>query len=390
MKAVDKHISRPLALGRRQLLAQIGVTTIIAAMPGLSLKASADSRELWICAQGDTPESFGVGWGSSGDTRGRKNSTGFRGHAVLQHSLRKNSVIFLSRRPGTRALEVDLMSGAAIAEFNCRPGNHFFGHGCFSQDGRVLFTTEGAANSTTGQIVVRDTETYKVLAEWSSHGVGPHEIRLLPGGRILVVANGGIYTQPESGRKSLNLPTMRSSLSYIDATNGTLIDDYRIAEAKSSIRHLDVAANGTVAFAIQLQREAAGHNETVPLAGVHRAGEGITLFDQPAPVVDSLQDYVGSVAICENSRIAGFTSPHGNLAAFWNIDNGNFAGYHRLRDVCGIAASPKRNSFVLSNSLGELRELDADTLQENREQRVNLPGYRFDNHLLLAQIESTT
>ena len=95
---------------------------------------------------------------------------------------------------------------------------------------------------------------------------------------------------------------------------------------------------------------------------------------------------MGSVAICNDSRIAGFASPQGNLAAFWNIDDGQLVGYHRLRDVCGIAVSSQRGAFILSNSFGELRELDAATLEERRERRLKLPAYRWDNHLLVAPI----
>ncbi|MFT6288266.1 MAG: hypothetical protein ACJA09_003025 [Alcanivorax sp.] len=384
MSSANRVIDVP-QIGRRQLLARLGAGLCMAGIPGFALSAAAPANELWVSARGDSPESFGLGWVDSANRNGREIFTGFRGHGVLQHALHQISMIFISRRPGTRALELNLATGEVVGEFRCKPGNHLFGHGCFSHDGRVLFTTEANAKADTGQIVVRDAENYKVLEEWSSHGVGPHDMRLLPGGKTLVVANGGILTRTESGRRPLNLATMNSSLSYIDATTGVLIDDYRVAEAKSSIRHLDVALDGTVAFAIQLQREAAAHNLTVPLAGVHRAGEGITLFDTPGPVVDRLRDYVGSVAICEASRVAGFTSPKGSLAVFWNIDSGEFAGYHRFRDVSGIAVRPTHNAFLLSNSFGELRELNAITLQERREKRVSFPGFRFDNHLTITR-----
>ena len=371
-------------LNRRQLLAGLGGALLLAGAPGLAALGAQNGTEYWVSARGDSLGNFGLGWVDTSSQAGHDMLTGFRGHGVLQHPLRKNSVIFVSRRPGTRALEIDLRTGDRVGEFNCTPGHHLFGHGCFSQDGRVFYTTEGNIADGLGRIVVRDADNYAVLDEWSSHGIGPHDIRLLPDGQTLVVANGGILTRPETGRKPLNLATMTSCLSYVDANTGLLSDEYRVAEPKSSIRHLDVAADGTVAFAIQLQREVTSHDQTVPLAGVHRPGEGLTLFDQPIPVIDRLQDYVGSVAICNDSRVAGFASPRGNLAVFWNIDDGRLIGYHRLRDVCGIAVSPLRRAFVVSNSFGELRELDAVTLTERRDRRIKLPGYRWDNHLLVT------
>jgi hypothetical protein len=38
----------------------------------------------------------------------------------------------------------------------------------------------------------------------------------------------------------------------------------------------------------------------------------------------------------------------------------------------------------LSNSFGELRELDDVTLKERRERRIKLSGHRWDNHLLVT------
>ncbi len=372
-------------LGRRQLLTGLCGTLLMMSIPRFPIRAAATTTtEYWVAAQGDSPEDFGLGWVDAGQLAVRDTLTGFRGHAVLQHARRRQSVIFVSRRPGFRALEVDLSSGDIVGEFSSAPGHQLFGHGCFSRDGGVLYTTEGDINSGAGRVVVRDGKSYAVLDKWPSHGVGPHDIRLLPDGKTLVVANGGILTQPESGREPLNLSTMCSSLCYIDATSGVLLDDYRVAEPKASIRHLDVAADGTVAFAIQLQRQAAGHKQTVPLAGVHRAGGELTLFSESVPVIARLRDYVGSVAICNHSRLAGFTSPRGNLAVFWNIDDNQLVGYHHLRDVCGIAVSPARRAFVVSNSFGELRELDAMTLKERRERRTNFPGYHWDNHLLVT------
>ena len=66
------------------------------------------------------------------------------------------------------------------------------------------------------EIDIRET----VLANGS---FGPHEIRLLPQGDTLVVANGGIETHPDSGRSKLNLPTMRPNLAYI-TIDGALKD----------------------------------------------------------------------------------------------------------------------------------------------------------------------
>ncbi len=380
----ERSLQGPV-LDRRQLLTcAIGGALHVLA-PGTSARAQPVKREVWVSAHGEARDSYGLAWMGPGSSRVAGNTlTRFRGHAVVKHAKKRDSVLYLSRRPGTEGIEVDLRTGEVVRRFQCLPGRHLFGHACFSADGDVLFTTENDVRTGLGKIVARESSSYSILDEWPSYGIGPHEIRLLPDGKNLVVANGGILTHPESGRKRLNLDSMRSSLSYVDAANGTLVGEFFPAEPKASIRHIDVTQSGSVVFAIQMQRDAAGHDNTVPLAGVHRPGESLSYFSDPKRVIDKLNDYTGSVAVSDNG-IAGFASPRGNLVVFWRESDGRFLGYHKLRDVCGIAVRPFGRGFVISNSFGELRELDAETLQERRDCRVSLPGRRWDNHLLVTR-----
>ncbi|MEM1111023.1 MAG: DUF1513 domain-containing protein [Pseudomonadota bacterium] len=367
-------------LTRRSFVTGLGGTMALAGVPP-PMGVAASRREFWVSAQGDGPQRYGLAWIDTDGQSPRSLPSGFRGHAVIQHGLRRESVVMLARRPGTRGIEIDLATGRTVRDFECGQSRHLFGHGCFSNDGSVLFTSEADIKAGVGKIVVRDASDYRVLDEWSSYGIGPHELALLPDGNTLVVANGGILTRPDSGRQRLNILTMRSSLAYLDSSSGKRIDQFEMAEPKASIRHLDVASDGSVAFAIQLQRDAAGHNRPVPLAGVQRPGEGLTLFDAPESLLHALRDYIGSVAVCHESRIAAFASPRGSLAAFWDLDTDELLGYHRLRDVCGLAFSPQRKAFVLSNSFGEMRELDATTLDERRSRRTQHASLRWDNHL---------
>ncbi|MEM8548895.1 MAG: DUF1513 domain-containing protein [Pseudomonadota bacterium] len=382
----------------RTLLPNLSRRGLLRALPGALLAAQwprvqaspltstgPGSAERWLSACGDSSETFGLGWLDAATNSHGRVGGGFRGHAVLPHPSRRKSVLYLARRPGTQALEIDTTSGKQVAGFTCESGKHLLGHGCFSLDGRALFTTEADIDSGAGLIVVRDAADYRVLAQWSSGGVGPHDLCPIPDGKTLVVANGGILTHPDSARQPLNLDTMRSSLTYIDTATGRSLGEFLLEEPKSSIRHLAVGVDGTVAFGVQLQRQVAQHNRPVPLTGLHRPGAKLELLPSPDTVTTALHDYIGSVAICSGSGTVGFTSPRGNVAAFWRIRGSEFAGYHRLRDVCGIAVSPARQAFVLSNSFGELRQLDTTTLRERREERLRLPGYRWDNHLLIME-----
>ena len=382
---------------RRQVLGFAGGALAAAAVPlamnekwpsktsaALSSGNNSTGKDYLLSASGAEAGQYSLGWlnaaADSGEQGFSAALSGFRGHGVLQHPSKPATALMFARRPGTQGLEVNIDSGELTGGFHCEQGRHLLGHGSFSADGRYLYTSETDYQKGSGLIVVRDADNYQLLAQWPSYGIGPHEIKLLPDGNTLVVANGGLLTHPSSGREVLNLDTMASNLSYINVADGKQLAEFRLPETKASIRHLDVAADGTVVFATQLQRQAAGHENIISLGGVHKPGKGLELFQQPQAVIAQLNDYVGSVAVNNRSRIAGFTSPRGNLVAFWHLDSQAFVGYHPLHDVCGITCSADQRHFIITNSMGDVRRLDGQSLQEQRQLREKFPT-AWDNHL---------
>lgn len=350
------------------------------------MKPFKGGREFLVSAIGNDKTGFNFGFRSQSSQTLYKQLAGFRGHGVSQHPLAPSQVIMYARRPGTMGIVTDVLEQKLVTQFKVAKNRFFYGHGCFSLDGKTLFTTEGDSFSGVGKIGIRDAVTYKQLGEYDTHGIGPHDIRLMPDGKTMVIANGGILTRPESGRKKLNLGEMVSSLTYIDALSGQKVDEFRVPEAKASIRHLDISQDGTVAIAMQVQREAMKSSDLVPLGAIHKPGKEIKLLAEPERLIYGMNDYTGSVVINSKTRTAGFTSPRGNLVGFWDIDNTMFKGYHQLYDVCGIAVSQDQQRFIISNSFGEVRELDAETLKENRSRRVVHSNTPWDNHMLNIQI----
>ncbi len=390
-KASSTHNKQEVCNDRRGFLTQLFALGIIGVSPTLTgclSKASQAEQEIILGAQGGKPQQYSMTWLNNRTTKKeiKRALSDFRGHGVAQHPLHPASAIMVARRPGTTALEINLHKGEISHTFHCATNRHFLGHGCFDKTGSHLFTTEADLKTGAGKIVIRDALTYQQIGEYESYGIGPHELALMPDGKTLVIANGGILTHPDTGRKKLNLDSMDSSLTYIDITNGQRLDAFKVTESKASIRHLAVSEDSAVVFAMQVQRKATKHDHIIPLGGVHTADKPIQLLDKPENLIQQMDDYMGSVAINHQQRIAGFTSPRGNIVCFWDIDNQRFKGYHTLNDVCGIAVTDDQQHFVISNSFGQLRQLDAATLKENKEKRKTFEGLRWDNHLLIAKI----
>lgn len=293
-----------------------------------------------------------------------------RGHAATAHPTRPLAVAF-ARRPGTYALIIDCLSGKVSAQLDAPEGRHFYGHGAFSPSGDLLFTAENDYENARGLIGIWDArQGYKRAGECDSGGIGPHEIALMPDGETLVIANGGIETHPESGRAKLNIPMMRPNLAYctLDGTLTEVVEpepDMR----RNSIRHLAVAADGTVSFGMQWQGD---QRQVVPLVGTHRRGAELTLMQADPNLWQQMQGYVGSVAISEDGHQVAVTSPRGNIAALFDRDTHQFSEMIAMEDVCGIA-------FSGSDLIATTGKGIATSLSNGTQAQTDLA---FDNHLL--------
>lgn len=305
--------------------------------------------------------------------------SGFRGHGIAAHPRQPGVGVLMARRPGREGLLFDLGRGEILARFQATAGRIFGGHAVYSADGRRLYTSESDAESGAGWIGIRDAATLQWQGEWSSGGVGPHELALSPDGRRLIVANGGIHTDGE--RNPLNLDEMRSSLVYLDAASGAPLAEFTVPERYASLRHLAVAADGRVAVVMQFQRAAAGHERSVPLLAFHDPGaDRLRLVEGPEEAIRRHRDYIGSVAIHPAHGSVALTSPRGDLASFWDATSGSLLGEYPLYQVCGVAALEQ--GFVLSNPQGELRLVRVPELVEDPAWRMRAAELIWDNHLL--------
>ncbi|MEO0624375.1 MAG: DUF1513 domain-containing protein [Pseudomonadota bacterium] len=296
-----------------------------------------------------------------------------RGHAAAAHPRRPEAVAF-ARRPGLFALAIDCRTGQVTARLQAPAGRHFYGHGCFSSDGSILYTTENAFESGAGRIGLWSTdEGYRRIGERASGGIGPHDVVRLPGTETLAVANGGIRTHPASGREKLNIETMRPSLAYLDEDGS--IDD--LCEPgpeihRNSIRHLSVRADGLVACAMQWQGDPF---DAPPLLALHKRGSPLRLVGARGPLQALLRAYAGSVAFSGGGDRVGFTAPRGGRAQVYSVEDGRLLQEVRRPDICGIA--PHRNGFLATDGTGGVSAVGAVGLHT-----LTRANRAWDNHLI--------
>ncbi|MFV0294050.1 MAG: DUF1513 domain-containing protein [Paracoccus sp. (in: a-proteobacteria)] len=292
-----------------------------------------------------------------------------RGHAAAAHPFRAEVVAF-ARRPGTFGLVIDCRDGAITRHLTPPMGRQFNGHGVFSGDGTRLYTSEVVAEGSAGRIGVWDVSAgYVRLDEWDSHGLGPHEVRLLPDGNV-VVANGGIQTDPED-RTPLNLDRMEPNLVVLDP-GGVLLSRRELPPdlAQNSIRHLALLSDG-IAFAMQWQGDMA---DQVPLLGMAKGNDPLSVHPPGEADGFAMKGYAGSVAATADGKVA-ITSPRGGVVMIHDGQGRHLATMSRA-DICGAAALDT-DRFALTDGSGAIWAADTEGLSLIAHHNLS-----WDNHLV--------
>lgn len=286
--------------------------------------------------------------------------------------------IFFARRPGQCFYVIDITSGEMIHTITPKNGYHFYGHGVFSDDHRWLYTTENDFVHQRGIIGVYDAaDNYRRVDEFSSGGIGPHQILRLPQANTLVVANGGIVTHPDSGRKTLNANNLSPSLSYLNSSNGELIDQFYPQSTQMSVRHIDIDQQGRVIIGIQLQSS----DLSLPLVLSHQGEDQLQALAIHDQSWSDFNGYIASVAINPAGTHALATSPRGDTIGLWNLESQQYQTI-RCRDVAGATYCPDRQRFFISNGNGQIETVPLKSDIVMPQAFVRQPRSRWDNHLV--------
>lgn len=299
-----------------------------------------------------------------------------RGHDIAIHR-RTGRVVVFARRPGTFAVAFDLRSKAEPTVFTADDGRHFYGHGTFSQDGRLLYASENDIAGQRGVIGIYDVgRGYKKIGEYLTFGVGPHEVLLHSDGKTLVVANGGLDTVPDAGRTNLNVDRMEPSLVFVDARSGELLAKHEMAgELKLlSIRHIAEDASGRIWFGGQWE---GATSETPQLIGCAGRDREIRLIAPPVADMVDLKGYIGSMAVSANGHVIAASAPKAGHVLYLEPETGRILAHSSLKDVCGIAAFGEED-FAASSGFGVLRH---ETATARLIAEAELHDIAFDNHL---------
>jgi hypothetical protein len=301
-----------------------------------------------------------------------------RGHGLAVRADTSQALCF-ARRAGKFAVVVDTAAGETVMEIESIPHRHFSGHGVFAQGGDLLLTTENDEDRHQGVIGVYDANAgYRRIGELPTLGIGPHDLALMPDGKTLIVANGGIDKRHDDtgGR---DLPDIRSDLVYLDWQSGRLLERAALAPefARLSIRHLALTEAGDVVAA--LQDSADVPDLDWPLGFLHRPGGQPRWLATPPGGWGKLRGYCGAAAVDSSAGLIAMSSPRGNCTGLWD-ESGEALATLDIHDGCGLSATGAPGQLIVSSGSGELFEVARGAAQPSP---LGANGeFRFDNHMV--------
>jgi len=377
-------VTKSRRISRRGFLAALGS---LAALPvfmrsplaeSLVSREAADGVPLFVSAYKQANGDYGIGIVDDlGQVLARISLPG-RGHGVAVSPDRQRLVAF-ARRPGTFAVVVRPFDEAEPQVLTSDPGRHFYGHGCFSADGRLLYAVENDFDNVRGVVGVYDMSGREIrkLGELATNGIGPHDLMLAPDGRTLIVANGGIETHPDRAREKLNLDTMAPSVVFLDRETGDIVAEHRLEAGlhQLSLRHMALDAAGRAWVGGQFEGP---ETETPPLVGVFSRDRAPRLTEIPKRTAAGLQNYIGSVTANLAGDVIATSAPRGGQTLFWDAASGAFLGAQAIADGCGVAPIDD-GSFLISDGNGALSLVTNP--KEPAEVLARPPGISWDNHM---------
>ncbi|MDY3305210.1 DUF1513 domain-containing protein [Psychrobacter sanguinis] len=326
-------------------------------------------------------------------------SAAYNNRTNLHNRIARNNsidVAVMGRRPSEWFWVLAADSGKLRYSIKAEANRHFYGHACYSLEGDLLYVTENNTSDFSGVIGIYDVASgYRKIGEFTTEGIGPHEIVMHPDGKTLVIANGGIKTERAS-REELNIDSMQPSLVYLDRHKGKLIQQVYPVHNQMSVRHLTMHDDGTVIIGIQFQGE---RHLNVPMVLTHRLGQSeftALQMDQTNPNGwHRFHHYIASVSVDSNRNLVCATSPIGGCAAVFDLNSGELIESVDLADCAGVAVYPSSTghnsttdkaespTFLVSDGQGALTQIKVNMQTHPfsvKVEKVQQP-YAFDNHL---------
>lgn len=177
-----------------------------------------------------------------------------------------------------------------------------------------LYTTEIDYSNDQGRIGVRDRQTLKKIAEWSSGGIEPHQALIDEAGHLMI-ANGGV--RRTFADKKYDLQHMDASLVKLNGLTGQPLGRWVTDDPRLSLRHLAWSQSPSddkmrLGIAMQAEHDDPAARAKAPILAVYD-GESLCIPSQD----NDGHGYAGDISAAFNGGFA-LSSNKAGVAKVWH------------------------------------------------------------------------
>ena len=401
-------LNQALSTGRRAWLRAISVTVCLPAFPAAPAlaksKALAQTSAVHLTAAWTAEDEGFVGRllvpAATAQAIQITSQLAVPSRAHGMCCLADGSVVFASRRPGDWLVRLPPPGSQQPEQWLwIEPDRCFNGHVIASADGRHLYTTETNLADSQGLIGVRDAQTMEKVAEWRTGGMDPHQL-LLDGQGQLIVANGGIPSQTETGRRKLKLDQMDSSIvRLLPKAGGEIAGLWRLDDPRLSLRHLSwgpamagVPSQQWLGIALQAEHVNPMDRQAAPVLAVWDGKNLQTVPFGSAGTGEHPQHlgYGGDISACSQGFVV--SCPRANLVTHWCMPTApqqpwSQAKAARLAGAYCVSNPGRYGLNAISDPLwigGQDTVLEHGQRRSQRHRLARSSPLQLDNHWMVA------
>lgn len=271
----------------------------------------------------------------------------FAGHSMTQNPKRPTEVAVFSRW-GDQVAIVNLKEKNNIRIIKEDKDHRFFGHGIYSNDGNRLYTSQSNDTNHTGEIVVRDSKTFKILNRFSAFGRYPYELQFNSSSTELIVAVSCAFKDADYARIPNAHYAEESSLTSINATNGNFVKRVKL-DREHSLIHFQTSADGwTVGVGQANERDT---SEKRSYAISISPGGKVKEMNIPDDFKGYFYGEAIGIVLLEKKSLAYITNRSTKLILIWNYKTQELIKYFYIPDrPKAIAMTSDQKQIIVSET----------------------------------------
>jgi len=283
-------------------------------------------------------------------------ATNFLPHGVAIHP-KAPHIVTTFEKIGPGCAEIDLATGEARRFILPTKDRWFYGHGAYSSDGSLLYTTETVNSTGQGMIGVRDAQTLQYLGDFPTFGDNPHDCHLVEDGTVLVITNGGSKVPGQGGQPGVT---------YVEVSSRKLLHRHDMVGDRFNTGHLCVRGKDGLVV-VSAPRSGAMDKDRGAVS--MRVGDGpLATIADPLEITSRMIGEALSVEVHEPTGNVAVTHPFGDMVTWWSTATRGFVKVMDRPRPRGVTLSRDGARYILSfGPQAELAQIDASTLEPSEE-----------------------